>query len=654
VNVFYEEEGAFKTARVLSEAEASMQVEAAHGKRSKIKAANVLLRFEGGLEEFLKNAEREAQALDLDFLWEAAPPEEFSATDLAAEYHGRAGTTLEVAALTLRLHGAPMYFYKKGKGRYKAAPADSLKAALASVERKKRETEQIAAWAAELEALRIPPEIAAQRHTLLYAPDKQSPAFKALEAACFALKKDPAALFHAAGLLSDAHQYFLDGFLFEHFRTGREFPAHPAPVLPADLPLAPQSAFSIDDESTTEIDDAFSVTRTVGGRWRIGIHIAAPGLGFVPGSPLDAIARSRMSTVYMPGDKITMQPDDVVDAFTLAAGHEVPCVSLYAEIEEADGAIALEESRIEKIRMADNLRHQALDAQVTEEALSIGLSGVPYSKELSVLWKFACALEAARGKPSAGNQFRDYNFRIAHDEPTDFGPRVHVSERKRGAPLDKLVAELMIYVNRTWGKLLETRGAAGIYRVKTGSGPQGKVRMTTSALPHIGLNVTHYAWSSSPLRRYVDLVNQWQLIAVLRHEKPPFEPRSEQLLGGIAAFDAAYGAYAEFQERMERYWSLVWLLQNGAVGTQMEMEGDVAREGSVRLDMLPLRLNVVGLPELPPRARVLIAVESVDLWALTASARYRATLRAEGVTEGSTEAPAEALPETLENSENED
>ena len=86
VNVFYEEDGGFKVGAVLSESEASYQVEAAHGKRSKIKAANVLLKFETpGLTAFISSAEGGAQDIDLDFLWEVAPREEFGYSELGAE-----------------------------------------------------------------------------------------------------------------------------------------------------------------------------------------------------------------------------------------------------------------------------------------------------------------------------------------------------------------------------------------------------------------------------------------------------------------------------------------------------------------------------------------------------------------------------------------
>ncbi|MBL8383765.1 MAG: RNB domain-containing ribonuclease [Burkholderiales bacterium] len=621
VNVFYEEDGGFKVAAVLSEAEASLQVEAAHGKRSKIKASAVLLRFDRPpLAAFRDAADALAEGIDADFLWEVAPREEFGFDELARDYFGREPAAVEAAALLLRLHASPMYFYKKGRGRYKTATPEALKSALASAERKRREAEQVEEFATELTQFRMPEALVPQVQMLLYRPEKQSVAYRALDAACAATGLPPARLLHRAGALAGPYEHLLGRFLAEHFPRGTRFAPHPAAEPPAELPLAPAPAFSIDDAATTEIDDAFSVASGVSGRLRIGIHIAAPALGFSPDGDLDAIARARMSTVYMPGAKITMLPDEVVEAFTLKAGRTVPCVSLYLEVEPADMAVADVETRLERIAVASNLRHHELDDILTEASLASGAGTYPHAAELAHLWRLACRLEAGRGRASHNQAFRDYNFRIDWQEPGRpvEEARVVIEERRRGAPLDKIVSELMILANHTWGRLLADRGAAAIYRVKTGAGPAGKVRMTTVPAPHVGLGVSHYAWSSSPLRRYVDLVNQWQLAAVLRGAKPPFAPRSESLLGAVAGFEAAHAGYASFQRSMERYWCLRWLAQEGHVGGADALTGSVGRDGNVRLDGIPLGGPVAGMPSLAPGTRVQVRVRGIDLWQLTA------------------------------------
>ena len=123
MNVLYEDSGAFKVATVLADSDSTLQVEAPHGKRAKIKSKDVLLRFpEPGALELLAQAEAMAGGIEADFLWQCCGTEEFGFADLAREYCGRAPSAVEAAGILVKLHSAPMYFYRKGRGRYRAAP----------------------------------------------------------------------------------------------------------------------------------------------------------------------------------------------------------------------------------------------------------------------------------------------------------------------------------------------------------------------------------------------------------------------------------------------------------------------------------------------------------------------------------------------------
>jgi exoribonuclease-2 len=116
----FEDAGKFLAGRVMSEAESSLQVELDSGKRVKVKAANALLRFaKPAPAELLATAQALAQDIDLDLIWEVAPEEDFGFEDIAREYFSAQADAAQQAAALLRLHEAPHYFHRRGKGRFR-------------------------------------------------------------------------------------------------------------------------------------------------------------------------------------------------------------------------------------------------------------------------------------------------------------------------------------------------------------------------------------------------------------------------------------------------------------------------------------------------------------------------------------------------------
>ncbi|KAF7600057.1 MAG: ribonuclease II [Candidatus Dactylopiibacterium carminicum] len=620
MNVLFEEDGAFKTGSILADNDSSLQVETSTGKRVKLKAANVLLRFNAlAAGELIPRAEAEAEGMETDFLWEMCGEDEFAFTDFASEYFGHAPSAMEATAVLLKLFASPIHFHRKGRGRFRKAPPEILAAALAGAEKKRLQQEQVERMKTELVSGTLPAEFAPMLQQLLYKPDRNRLEAKALEAAEAESGLSAARLLLKAGALGSSHELHLGRFLFEYFPDGTEFPALPIPALSENLPTANVRAFSIDDASTTEIDDAFSLAPRAAGGWTIGIHIAAPGLGIRPGCPIDAVARRRLSTVYMPGNKITMLPDAVVAAYTLGEGQARPALSLYVEV-NADYSIAGHYSRIERVPVAANLRHHDIEPLFNEASLETGLPDAPWMRELQTLWEFATVLEAGRGKPSANQNQLDFNFSVDWTLQSPDGPGVVcIEQRRRGSPLDKLVAELMILVNSTWGRLLLDAGLPAIYRIQAG----GRVRMSTAAGPHEGLGVDNYAWSSSPLRRYVDLCNQWQLISLLRGEEAIFPAGGAELGAAMNDFDVTYNAYNEFQRHMERYWCLRWLRQDGL----HETSARVLRENILRCEAVPLVFKLHSLPaSVASGERVQLAIERIDLIDLELRGKYLASL----------------------------
>lgn len=658
----------------MNEASTSLQVELDSGKRQKIKSSHVLLRFDAPQPAvLLASAAAQQDEIDLAMAWEFAPSDEFSFVQLAQDYFSEQATLVQRAATLLALHGAPHYFRRGSeKGRFKKADAATLALALAAIDKKKAQSEQVQAWADALIAGGCAEEIRAQLYKILFRPDKNSLEYKAVVQAAQQTQKPPLALLEEAGAITSAYQFHWQRFLSVAMPAGLSqqglqsmVACKPDPQRLAGLPLSAARAFSIDDSLTTEIDDALSVTGLGTPEVTLGIHIAAPALGIEPGDAVDQWARQRLSTIYIPGQKMTMLPWSLVEPFTLQASPEPsgakPVVSLYVTYDAASWEPKRFETRIERVQVVSNLRYDLIEHIVTplwlgagegeEASTSSGTAPdaaelqalMALQPELSWLYQLAQQLKArreqVRGKPEVMNR-PDYNFKLApraaakpvaaaESEPApaaepakaetslDGEEAVEITARLRGAPLDLIVAECMIVANSTWGQWLAQLGVPAIYRSQASLGFGVKVRMGTKALPHAGIGVAAYAWSTSPLRRYVDLVNQWQIIAAAQHGATaalaaPFKPKDVALFAIIASFEDAYTNYNQFQNIMERYWTLKYLQQRGIT----ELVAVVLKDGLARAQELPLVLPVLGAQALPRGTRIRVGLGRIDFIAL--------------------------------------
>ena len=601
MNIFYEESGQFKVAAIVQKNDATYQVDTQHGKRTKVKANNVFAEFDGDMAAFLENAQAQAADIDTDLLWEVCGEEEFSAETIAEEYYGHAPTKTELAATLIALYAAPMYFYKKAKGVFKAAPEETLKQALAAIERKKQQDAQIDAWAEALKRGEMPPEIAADLKTILHAPDKQSLTYKAFTKAADALKTSAYELAKKTGGITSIPQYLQDGFEIKYFPKGTGFPDLPLPEIP-NLPKADVTAFSIDDESTTEVDDALSLTDLGNGMKCVGIHIAAPSLAIKPGDKMEKNIMERLSTVYFPGGKITMLPENWIAAFSLDAGAYRPAVSIYFDV-DSEFNVGEPTCKIEAVNIAENLRIQTIEPHFNAETGLDEAGEMMFAHHQDLIWfyQFAVALQKARGKYEP-NRAPQYDYSIELDE----AGKVSVVRRERGSPIDMLVSEMMILANSTWAQMLHDNDLPGLFRVQ----PAGKVRMSTKSEPHIGMGVQHYGWFTSPLRRAADYINQKQLLSLIDDTAETLYQNSDaELFAALRDFDTAYTAYADFQRQMEAYWSLVYLQQQGT----SELTATILKEDLVRIEGLPLVTRATGIPfDALPKSQVLLKITELD------------------------------------------
>lgn len=625
MHVLYEDSGKLKAETIFSEGDASLQVESASGKRSKIKRNTVLFNFEQPAPgDLLPEAQALAQTLDIDFLWECAPQEEFEVSTLAEEYFGHPPGAVEKAALIIALSSAPAYFHRRGRGSYRPAPPDILQAALAAIEKKRLQAEQQQHWTEAMVAGHLPEELATVAPTLLDHPDKNSQHWKAFDAAVQQSGLSPDQLLLKLGAWPNPLALHRYRFLSANFPKGTQWPAVDLGEYGTDLPIADVIAYSIDDSHTIEIDDALSSRLIDEQTIEVGIHIAVPALAVTRDSEFDQMARSRMSTVYIPGQKIPMLPTELISAFSLDAGVLRPVLSLYVTGNRETGEILGSTTRLERIQVAGNLRHDRPDMQITEDMLNDPATDLPQGDWLRPLWQFAMRLCACRdeirGKPENNNRV-EYSFEL-DGPPDDPDSPIRLIPRQRNAPLDRLVSEYMILANSQWGGLLAQHGVPGIYRSQQG----GRVRMSTQALPHEAIAVPQYIWATSPMRRYVDLINQGQIVAAAEHGVSarlvaPFKPKDADLYAIIGAFDSQYALWGEFQSSMERYWCLRWLQQQGIRSAQ----ATVLRENLVRLDCAPLVTRVNGLPEMERGDTLTLDIMGFDELRLDIDCRLHAT-----------------------------
>jgi exoribonuclease-2 len=619
MDIWFEDDGTLQAASIVEDIEGGVLIDLRNKRRVKLRSERVLFEF-AATEEQSHEALRQAavalaQTLDVGFLWECAGEEEFSFVDLAQAYVGHPPSAVEAGAIWLRLSEDTGHFLKRGGKRFVRGTQDDIAQAAVRAAKRAALGEQQTSWVDALLAGTLPKEIAAKLPGLLYHFEPGSAEGKAVQLAAQKKKTSPIAVLIECGAVRDEGAYRMERFVRAHYPTGRGFATVPPFDPPPPLPCADVQAFSIDDVNTTEVDDAFSVTDKHNGTYEIGIHIAAPALGFLPGSAMDELARARLSTVYVPGDKITMLPKPVIEAYSLQEGRNCPVLSLYVTV-ASDGShrILGTHTRIEEVPIVKNLRFPPLDDVLTAEVIARGDGDLPFAKELCVLHGLATRLFDERAK----GEFENIDFLYFLD-PIAGQPdreRIRIQPRLRSAPADRIVSELMIFVNSEWGKLLGERDMRALFRVQDG----GRVRLSLYAGPHLALGVDQYAWSSSPLRRYVDLVNQWLLLAIVYGEGSPYEGKDSELLAIAREFDQTLSSIDEFQKSMERYYALRYLLQENITETTAVVARD--KDSLVRLERVPLWQRLPGMPSLPPGTVVRVAISRIDVMDLSFHCNY--------------------------------
>ncbi len=362
-------------------------------------------------------------------------------------------------------------------------------------------------------------------------------------------------------------------------------------------------AITIDDEETLEIDDAISCEPLANGEMRLRIHIALVADFVSKGGPMDIEAAARGATFYLPETTVRMLPDSVsTDRASLIAGLErhvftteamlsasgdILRFSIYPAVIQVKARLSYDE--------ADRLLEQSPNGDVDEKALLV-----------RSLQEAAAKLRARRREAGAVLvQRREPKIRVVDSE-------IEVKVIDNASPSRQLVAEFMVLSNYCAARFAADHGVPLIYRAQpSAAGEGGQVRARLSLYPefHTGVGFDCYSQLSSPIRRYMDLALQRQLVSAIAERRTTiYEP--DELLGLLAAAENAETEGRELERRAKRYWLLRYFRQHLR---GRPLEAIVQRGGaSAELEAYAVRGTLHGAPNLPMHTRVLVRIARAE------------------------------------------
>ncbi|HEX4998831.1 MAG TPA: RNB domain-containing ribonuclease, partial [Terriglobia bacterium] len=369
-----------------------------------------------------------------------------------------------------------------------------------------------------------------------------------------------------------------------------------------------ERAITIDDDDTTEVDDALTV-RESGGELIVGVHIANVAAYVEKNDLLDVEAARRLSTIYLPASTVRMFPDRVsTDLASLMAGAARPAFTIEARFDSALNRIGFR-AALSEIQVHERLSYDEADRRLAE--------GEP---ALSALARLAARLRADRAAVGAVVLRRpELKITVSNDA-------IHVKRIDPNSASRLLVTEMMIMANALAADLAVASAAPIIFRTQErrelppGDAPENEVlaferlrktfkrsRLSLSPGPHSGLGLTAYTQMSSPIRRFTDLVTQRQISALI--EGQPFPYDRDDLVRFLGAAETAEQEIRALEERASHYWLLEYLRResmNQALSATVLDSG-----GAIELNDYYLRAKVSGGP-FRAGETLQVAIESID------------------------------------------
>ena len=616
------DEGRLKPGLVVRESGEQLAVTEAAGRERSIARDLVMLRHPDRkvtretLAQALADLEAErarlTAELDLNLLWEVVREHgrSFSAEELAELFFGRRSASATSVMLEA-LFNDRLYFVRR------------------HLEFVARNAEQVERLRVQYDKVRLRSE--ASRHTrnlirgvledgLVVAPEEAAPLIAELRRYLdnpFTRSRDLTAMIEAAvtditpaeaayeilarlGAPPPGPRFVVIGGVRTSFSAAAQAEADQV-VPPPRSPGDDTAAITIDDDDTVEIDDALSCERLAGGGLRVRVHIALVADFVAARGPIDQEAAARATTVYLPEATIRMLPDRIgCDAASLIAGQERHVLTTDVQLSTV-GEITECSIYPSRIRVAGRLSYDACDALLAADSDSAQAAALRLMNE--------AALKLRERRRAAGALLihrREPKIKVSADG------EIELTLIDSASASRLLVAELMVLSNYAAARWAADHRVPIIYRVQpTVGGDFAGQRPRLSLHPefHAGIGLDYYAQASSPIRRYMDLVLQRQLLAALA-SPPSVAYQADELLKVLANAEAAEAEGKELERRAKRYWTLRYLERN-AVGRPLE--ATALRDGATaELDAYAVRGTLHGAPYLASQSRIVVRIARVE------------------------------------------
>jgi len=306
------------------------------------------------------------------------------------------------------------------------------------------------------------------------------------------------------------------------------------------------SAFCIDDTDTLDYDDALSIKRTEEG-YLLGIHVSNLAEDSGNRKQILKLAQARISSLYLPSDIIPMLPRSLSEhIYSLKSEHVRAVLSLYARFDHNYRLLGTD-LITDFVRISANLSYAEADELAT-------------SQDFAPLFQIATSLKLLRDCPVEKETNRYlYSFKACNQ-------KVQIKKIDTLSPSRAMVEELMIFYNSSIAVFASESKLPVLYRnVNQYFGVNEQVLNSTAFLStqseyHPGIGTEAYLHATSPIRRYVDLINQTQVTAMLNNTNPEYT--KEDLDQMITLIERRLQLLRDTYNKSERYWCLRYIDQN--------------------------------------------------------------------------------------------